>query len=79
MTPPFDAAIARKMLDDLRAELRAANEKRNQLEVQLAGCSAAALGWDKEPAQTGDYSWSPAYQDVLGLRRKYEAKLKQAA
>lgn len=43
-----------------------------QLHVQLAGCSTAALGWNKEPAREGDYGWSRAYQDVLELRAKYE-------
>jgi hypothetical protein len=43
-----------------------------QLGIQLAGCSTAAAGWNQEPAKQGDYGWSPAYQDVLDLRRKYE-------
>ena len=43
-----------------------------QLHVQLAGCGVAALGGTKDPAKRGDYGWSPTYQDVLELRRKYD-------
>lgn len=47
-----------------------------QLRVQLAGCAVAAQGGtDPEQSQVakkGDYGWSPAYQDVLELRRKYD-------
>lgn len=45
-----------------------------QLRVQLAGCSVAALGWNgpESLAKRGDYGWSVPYQDVLELRAKYE-------
>ncbi len=43
-----------------------------QLEVQLAGCATAALGWNENPAKQGDYGWSPAYQDVLELRARHD-------
>ena len=48
-----------------------------QLTVQLAGVSVAALGGIHEPAKQGDYGWSSAYQDVLNLRIKYEELLKE--
>ena len=46
-----------------------------QLEVQLAGCSVAAFGWNASPAIKGGWGWSPAYQDVLDLRRRFESLL----
>jgi hypothetical protein len=46
-----------------------------QLQVQLAGVSTAALGGIKGPAKEGDYGWSVAYQDTLDLRLKYEINL----
>ncbi len=52
---------------ELRAE--AAEREVEQLRVQLAGCSIAALGGTKDPATQGQYGWSVAYQDVLELRR----------
>lgn len=50
-----------------------------RLEVALAGCDAAALGATKHPAKRGDWAWTPAYQSVLELRRKYEALLRRQA
>ena len=57
----------------LRNLLRDAREA-DQLRVQLAGVSVAALG-GTSPAvvvKRGQYGWSVAYQDVLGLRRQYD-------
>lgn len=43
-----------------------------QARLQLAGCLTAAEGHTKDVAKQGDHSWSPAYQAVLDLRRKYD-------
>lgn len=56
-------------LEECLAHARASSE---QLRVQLAGCSVAALGETKDPAKQGDYGWSPAYQDVIDLRNNYD-------
>ncbi len=72
--------------EDLREaiidQLREADHHKRMLEqahVQLAGCSAAALWRAKEPVEPYSYGWSPAYQDVLELRKKYEEQVKQVA
>lgn len=47
-----------------------------QLEVQLAGCGAAALGVVKPrspEAKQGDFGWSASYADVVRLRHNFEA------
>lgn len=48
-------------------------EQVERLQVQLAGCSVAAMGGTKDPADRFQWGWSVAYQDVLDLRLKYDA------
>lgn len=50
----------------------------SRAETQLAGCAVAALGGGPV-AKKGDYGWSPAYQDVLDLRAKYEEAIAERA
>lgn len=52
----------------------------DQLRVQLAGCATAAQGHihtEGAIAHVGDYGWSPAYQDVVELRKLYEKTLEE--
>lgn len=46
-----------------------------QLEVQLAGCGVAALGYG-EGLDRDSYGWSSSYENVMGLWSKYEKLLK---
>jgi hypothetical protein len=57
-------------------EIERLKEEIAQLDTQMAGCLTAAEGWScDEHAKKGDYGWSPAYQAVLELRKKYDGLL----
>lgn len=64
--------------DVLTAYTRLEND-RDRLEMQLAGCGVAALGWSQGElsAKPGDYAYSVSYGDVVKLRDEFE-KLKVA-
>ena len=61
------------------SQINALREQVEQMTVQLAGVSTAAEGCTRDPAKRGEWGWSPAYQDVLDLRRKYDALLRKAS
>ena len=50
-----------------------------QLRVQLAGCSVAAVdSSEANQAQPGSYGWSVSYRDVQELKKKYDTTQKVA-
>ena len=53
-------------------------EEIESLHIQLAACNVAALdGGESQEAKPHSYAWSPAYADVLKLRREYERLLSE--
>jgi len=57
-----------------RNRVATAVDELEHLRTQLAGCGVAAKdGGTVQEARKGDYGWSPAYEDVLKLRREYDA------
>lgn len=64
-----------------RSRCAAAERDLEQVRVQLAGCSVAALGWahGKQDAKPGDYGYSASYADVKDLRRKCESVTSKCA
>lgn len=72
--PLMDLCQLALFADSAIKRAETAKAEAEQLRVQQAGVSVAALGGTKEPvaARRGDYGWSVAYQDTLDLRLKYE-------
>jgi len=72
----LDSRTPKERKEDAELECKTTTNEQTleieQLRVQLAGCSVAALGGTKDIAKQGDYGWSPTYQDVLDLRLKYD-------
>lgn len=64
-----EAAFSREAALNAEKAMLAAEDERDQLRVQLAGCLVAADGHISEPAMPGDYGWSVAYQRVVELRQ----------
>ena len=56
-------------------QIKAQADELKQKRVQLVRCSTIALGYDNGYKQ-GDYGWSPAYEDVKNLRKRYEKLLR---
>jgi len=65
----------------LYQRLQRAEGDAERREVSLAGCSVAAMGGTKEDTicHRDQWAWHPAYQDVLDLRRKFEAAMRLIA
>ena len=65
----------RRILRECADALHKVCTDRERLEVQLAGCGAAAMGAVEpraEEAKPGDYGWSPSYGDVVTIRHELE-------
>ncbi len=64
------------LAEDIDRRVREQRERLERADVQLAGCRVAALGWHKGECGPDSYGWSPAFEDVLALRLKFEAALR---
>lgn len=65
----------RRELTKARHDLTSEQQRRERLDVQLAGCLTAAEGGTSSAvvAKPEDWGWSPAYQRVLDLRRNWDS------
>jgi hypothetical protein len=62
------------------AEGKRVSDDVKQLQAQLAECLTAAEGWiGREASRPGDWTWTPALQAIIDLRRDYEYVKKIAA
>lgn len=59
-----------EQLETVQGIAKQSRQEGEQCDVQLAGCSVAALGGTKDTATRGDYGWSPTYQSMLDLRQE---------
>jgi uncharacterized protein YdcH (DUF465 family) len=71
--PERGVAMLYKEKEELKAENERLKEEAEQLRVKLAGCGVAAFG-GKPECNKGDYGWSPSYEDVKTLWKKYIRK-----
>lgn len=61
-------------LRNLKKQNKELLERNEQLQIQLAGCGVAALGWTKPgEIKPGDWAYSASLQDVLNLRAEVES------
>lgn len=65
-------AVTQEFLAIRDAIIERLENELEQAQVQLAGCSLAALSGTDSSAVEGDYGWTVAYRDVVKLRIEFE-------